>query len=113
MEIKIKRANIYVDCASIDWLKADGNYTTIYLNDNSKLVSRVSLKDLEERLPEGQFVRIHKSYILNRQIITKRTATRISIGENVFTIGRAHQKQVYAFFDQPGRTRSMLHAQQL
>lgn len=99
LPVKLKRAISHVDCDTIKWFKTDGNYTTIYLNDSSSLVSRVSLKDLEDMLPSRQFVRIHKSFIVNRNYITKRRATKITLGDTALTIGRAHQKQVYAFFD--------------
>jgi two-component system LytT family response regulator len=99
LPVKVKRSISYVDCNSIKWFKTDGNYTTLHLNDNSRLVSRVSLKELEDRLPQGQFVRIHKSVIVNCEYITKRKATKIMIGDTILTIGRVHQKQVYAFFD--------------
>lgn len=99
LPVKVKRSISYVDCNSIKWFKTDGNYTTLHLNDDKRLVSRVSLKDLEDRLPQGQFVRIHKSVIVNSQYISRRTATKITIGNTILTIGRVHQKQVYAFFD--------------
>jgi DNA-binding LytR/AlgR family response regulator len=100
LPVKVKRAVSYIDCDTIKWFKTDGNYTTIYLSDHSSIVSRVSLKDLEGKLPQKQFVRIHKSFIVNHKYITKRRATKITIGDTALTIGRVHQKQVYAFFDQ-------------
>ena len=102
LPVKVKRAIFYVDCDTIKWFKTDGNYTTLYLSDNSSLVSRVSLKDLEDRLPPGQFVRIHKSFIVNHTYISKRTATKITVDDTSLTIGRVHQKQVYTFFDRIG-----------
>jgi two-component system LytT family response regulator len=99
LPVKVKRSISYVDCNSIKWFKTDGNYTTLHLNDNRSIVSRVSLKDLEGQLPPGQFVRIHKSVIVNCEYIVKRTATKMTIGDTTLTIGRVHQKQVYAFFD--------------
>lgn len=95
--LKVNRSIVYVSGDTIKYFKSDGNYTTIYLNDNSTLVSRISLKDLEEHLPLGQFIRIHKSFIVNRNFITRRKATKLYINETPLTIGRMYQKQVNAF----------------
>lgn len=50
-------------------LQADSNYTIIHLKDMQKLVISKTLKDFEELLDKNQFVRIHKSYIVNLNYI--------------------------------------------
>ena len=42
-----------------------GNYTSFILNNNSKIVSSKSLKYNEERLIPYNFIRIHKSFLIN------------------------------------------------
>ncbi len=50
----------------IAFLKADGAYTQIVLNDNSKIVSSKNMKYFEEVLQSNtNFIRCHKSYIVN------------------------------------------------
>ncbi len=57
--------------SSIIVAKADNNYTEIITNtDKPKLVSK-TLKYIEERLPGDQFFRVHKSYLVNLNHITK------------------------------------------
>jgi two-component system LytT family response regulator len=48
-----------VRCAS------DGNYTTVFFEDKSKLLVAKTLKDLESLLSPHQFERIHKSHLIN------------------------------------------------
>ncbi|MBK9490679.1 MAG: response regulator transcription factor [Haliscomenobacter sp.] len=48
-----------VRCAS------DGNYTTVFFEDKSKLLVAKTLKDLESLLAPYQFERIHKSHLVN------------------------------------------------
>ena len=45
--------------------KGERNYTTIVLVDNSKLVVSKNLKHLEEKLKTSNFLRTHKSYVIN------------------------------------------------
>lgn len=48
-----------VRCAS------DGNYTTVFFEDKSKLLVAKTLKELETILAPYQFERIHKSHLIN------------------------------------------------
>lgn len=56
---------VFLDTASIVSLQADGNYTIIHCKDLQKKVITKTLKDFEEILNDNQFVRIHKSHIVN------------------------------------------------
>lgn len=52
-------------------LEADGNYTTVFLKNNSKhLVSR-KIKDFENLLEAMHFFRIHQSHIVNLLLIDR------------------------------------------
>ncbi|MES2418771.1 MAG: LytTR family DNA-binding domain-containing protein [Bacteroidota bacterium] len=52
-------------------LQADSNYTVIHLKNMQKLVISKTLKDFEDLLDDYQFVRIHKSYIVNLNYISE------------------------------------------
>ena len=53
------------------YCKADDNYTEIYLNNNKKKLVSKTLKYFEEALSEASFARVHKSYLVNVNAITK------------------------------------------
>lgn len=59
-----------LDVNDIVFCKADDNYTEIHLANSKKLVSK-TLKYFEEALKEYPFARIHKSYLVNINAITK------------------------------------------
>jgi len=59
-----------ININDILFCKADDNYTEIYFEKTKKLVSK-TLKYFEEALKENSFVRIHKSYLVNVNEITK------------------------------------------
>ncbi len=54
----------------IIYLKADNNTTDFFLKDGSMVTSCSTLKKFETELP-NIFVRIHKSYMINVQYVTK------------------------------------------
>ena len=59
-----------LDVNDIVFCKADDNYTEIHLANSKKLVSK-TLKYFDDILTEHAFARIHKSYLVNVNAITK------------------------------------------
>lgn len=55
--------------SSILLLKADINYTIIFLDDGSKLLSSTTIGVLEKRLKGFNFFRPNRSFIINLQFI--------------------------------------------
>lgn len=56
---------------SILYAKADDNYTILFLTNNTKKLVSKTLKYFEEALTNYGFARIHKSYLVNVNYITK------------------------------------------
>lgn len=51
--------------SEIAYIEANGDYANIYARDNTKDVIRTTMAELEEKLPVAQFIRVHKSYMVN------------------------------------------------
>ena len=60
-----------LETKNILFCKADDNYTEIYLSDNRKKLVSKTLKYFEDILKDSSFARIHKSYLVNVNEITK------------------------------------------
>ena len=60
-----------LETADILYCKADDNYTEIYLNTSKKKLVSKTLKYFEEALNDSGFARVHKSYLVNVNEITK------------------------------------------
>ena len=60
-----------INTADIIYCKADDNYTEIYLNTNKKKLVSKTLKYFEDALNDGNFARIHKSYLVNVNEVVK------------------------------------------
>ena len=54
----------FVEVSAIDWVQSEGNYLRLHTGNTSHLV-RETLAGLEMRLDPKQFVRIHRSTIVN------------------------------------------------
>tara|TARA_R110002050_G_scaffold184989_4_gene318857 strand:- start:33331 stop:34065 length:735 start_codon:yes stop_codon:yes gene_type:complete len=60
-----------INTADILYCKADDNYTDIYLNNNKKKLVSKTLKYFEDALNNANFVRVHKSYLVNVNEVVK------------------------------------------
>ena len=58
-----------VKITNIIYCKADGSYTDIHLLNGKKIVATKILKDIEEFLPTETFYKIHRSHIVNLNLI--------------------------------------------
>lgn len=55
----------YIDSEDILYFEADNNSTDIHLNNGEMITAFKTLKHFENVLPQNQFLRIHNSYIIN------------------------------------------------
>lgn len=96
--VKEGRALVRLPYSSIIWLEASGNYTVINLVNGKRRVIRDALSEFEKQLNAGSFVRIHKSYIVNKSCVTEIHAQKVLLDVLELPIGRTYQSDVQAFF---------------
>lgn len=89
--VRDRKQLVRVDFADLCWLEADGNYTTLHTCLGVRYTAVAALKQVEERLPAADFLRIHKSYIVALNKITALSGqTVVVVGQNI-PVGRAYQ----------------------
>lgn len=79
--IKSEHKIIRIDLKSIRYIKGMSEYVKIYRDNARPVMSLISLKSLEGQLPEDQFMRVHKSYIVNLQKISEVESNKIICGD--------------------------------
>ena len=70
-----------INTADITYIEGSGDYITIHTENNTPLQTLMSLKTIEEQLPKSQFVRVHRSFIVNVQKIKTIERQRIIFGK--------------------------------
>lgn len=107
-EIKIKNKNNPSN--NFISIKSDGTIHKININDiivieglkeyvkivseNKKYVILDSMKNMEELLPNNQFIRIHKSYIVAKNRITSLEGFFVYLGKLKLPISRSKKKEI-------------------
>ncbi len=76
----------FIAFEDILYCKSSSNYTTIFTRKQKSYLCSKTLKDVEARLPQDYFFRIHQSYLINLQCITalKKQACEIELDNQIF-----------------------------
>jgi DNA-binding LytR/AlgR family response regulator len=91
----IKVGNNYtkVDWANVTHIESDKKYAQIYVKDNkAPYVLRISLELLQQQLAVFQFVRIHKSFLVNLSALTAFSNQDVTVNSSItLPIGESYR----------------------
>lgn len=87
--IKDGYEQIKVELNEILYVEASGNYTQIQLKDRL-LSSRITINDLAELLPQTDFIRCHRVFIVSKNKITKFDRNQIWISDKIIPISATY-----------------------
>jgi len=75
------------------YLEAMANYVLLYTT-SKKHVVYMSFKGLESQLPEGYFIKIHKSFIVAVNAISSIDNYEVTVGDKTLPISKSHRSLV-------------------
>lgn len=85
-----------IDLDKITYIEGLKDYVKIHLNDGSTpVLSLMRLKNLEDTLPNEDFVRVHKSFIVRLTAIEAIERSHILIGQDRIPIGDSYKPRLY------------------
>jgi len=95
-EYKIRRIN-FNDILYIEGLK---DYIKVYTTgDDKPVLSLNSIKSLEQKLPETQFMRVHRSFIVNLDRINTIERSRIIFGKTYIPVSDQYKDKFQEYLD--------------
>lgn len=83
------------DILYIEGLK---DYISIYTK-TERIITLQNMKKMEETLPKGEFIRVHKSYIIALDKIESIERSRISIASKIIPIGDTYRDEFFKLID--------------
>ncbi|MEZ4883673.1 MAG: LytTR family DNA-binding domain-containing protein [Chitinophagales bacterium] len=91
-EIYIKDNNRYVRIKYDDMLYVEisGDYATIFTTKNRHIVHS-TLKNMESKLPQNRFLKVHRSYIVNLNKIIDIEDNTLVVADKVIPISRSNK----------------------
>ena len=85
--VKSNLRNVKIMYQDIRWVEALGDYVKLVTEKTTHIVL-TSMKAFEKELPEDQFMRIHKSYIINLKRVEKFNHIAVEVGSKKIPISR-------------------------
>ena len=91
---------IRIDLNDIAYIEGLKDYVKIFLFSSTRpVITRMSMKSLEERLPEDRFVRVHKSFIVSINKIESIRKGRISMLKAMIPISEHFKENLFRHID--------------
>lgn len=91
--IKENNSNLKISLNDILYIESNGNYINIHTN-KQKIVARQSLEWAAEQLPGHQFMRIHRSFVVNIRFVLRTTSKSVFIGDIEIPISRTNISKI-------------------
>ncbi|AQX06862.1 two-component system response regulator [Elizabethkingia meningoseptica] len=88
-----------VSIQDIIYIESQGNDIKIILKDHVSFLAKSSITDMEQRLSDKGFVRIHRSFIINSAYITAFGNSEAVLGTFAIPVGRSHKKEFDYFIN--------------
>jgi DNA-binding LytR/AlgR family response regulator len=79
--------------AAVLYIESIKDYVKVR-TDEKEIITQQKISYLEESLPRSQFLRIHRSFIVNIDKIDAYSATDVEIGKHSIPIGRNYKNDV-------------------
>lgn len=99
IDVPIGSETIKIETNQITYLQSWGNYVKIFTTEKMILAS-ISTQGLLELLPGDKFIRIHKSFTINRDFITSWNQKEVIVLTNVIPIGISYRQSIQSTLHQ-------------
>lgn len=84
----------YTDCM---YAEAQANYTKV-VTANKEMLTKIPFADFAALLPEALFIRVHRSFVVNRAAINYIEGNRVIIGRDEIPIGASYKDAFFKAF---------------
>jgi DNA-binding LytR/AlgR family response regulator len=92
--IKIDSLLINFDLKEALYMEAFGDYVKIY-TDKKMYVVHSKLRTMEETLPEKDFVRVHRSYIVRIDKIKNIDTSNLQVGNKIIPVSNSYRQLLF------------------
>ena len=91
--VRSNRTSSRINYQDVLYIESLADYVKIHRSDGEKVTSKEKISHLERQLPE-MFLRIHRSFIVNKTRVTAFSSESLKIGETELPISRSYRKKV-------------------
>lgn len=98
--VNVDYSLLKINFSDISWIEGLKDYIKIHLHSSPKpVITRMTMKTIEEQLPSSRFIRIHKSFIVSIASITSVRKNNVFIGPLELTVSENYQHNLRALIN--------------
>jgi DNA-binding LytR/AlgR family response regulator len=87
-----------INFADILYIESLDDYLKIHLHKQKTIVARMTMKNMLEKLPQKDFIRIHRSYIIPFSRIDSVKQKMVMLEDKEFPIGESYESDFFNHF---------------
>ena len=91
--VRADRKMIKIDFSAIRFIESLSDYIKIHLTDKT-VITRETITNIEGKLPQKDFIRTHRSFIVSIPNIDSFTSEYVEMGKKQIPISRSYRKEV-------------------
>ncbi|MFN2379181.1 MAG: LytR/AlgR family response regulator transcription factor [Bacteroidales bacterium] len=91
--VRSERKMVKVSFSEIEYIESISDYIRIHIKER-KIITRETLSGIEQKLPQNNFVRIHRSFIVNLSAVDSFTNEYAEVGSDQLPISRGYRQNV-------------------
>ncbi len=92
--IRTDKKLLKIKYSEIEYIEGLKDYVKIHTSNGFKL-ALVNLKNIESKLPDSNFFRVHKSFIISLDKITSLEGNFVTLGEQEIPVGKEYKDRFY------------------
>lgn len=102
--LKSEYKNVSISVDTILYIESIDNYVKVHLSDGSSVLSKITLRAVEQQLPPGEFIRIHRSFVVSRSRIVSFTRSEVILARDgkELPIGKTYLDNVLRAMNEGG-----------
>jgi len=87
-----------IEWKEIEYFEAMGDYIKVH-TPTKTIVTHGTLKSIEDRIPEGMFLKVHRSFIISPASIEFIEGNRIKVGSDFIPIGQSYKANLETYLN--------------
>ncbi|MEM7484421.1 MAG: DNA-binding response regulator [Bacteroidota bacterium] len=96
--VKSERENVKIDLMDIHYVESLKNHVKI-VTPKKNYITMISISEMQAKLPNDTFIRVHRSYLVNTRKIQNYTNTYLVINGTSFPLGNVYKNSVLKKLD--------------
>ncbi len=90
VSFRVDYSLVEINVDEIDYIECFADYVKLFFTNRKSMLLRITMKDLISKLPSSEFVRVHRSYIINIRNIVSIRNKKIQLKQIEIPIGQSY-----------------------